>query len=274
MVAAALLLVMLTLLQDLVRARLQKTGYYFSESLLFSSFWWLFAPLWYGQYRWIQCSTNQPSVLQKEGIFSLIGAAVLPVGLHLILFPALVWAISAIAFNHTFRFEGTFTYALSEHLYLLLTLYLLPVLYARFIGVKKERVHSTNALEITGEKIAKQHGYPETFWVDGGSGSKIALPVCALAFCKSNTPYVNLHHSGKKHLHSTSLKALETQLDPARFVRIHKTTLVNVAFVTSVISRQNGDYDITLKSGEVLRVSRHFAAHFKERMEAFSLVLE
>jgi hypothetical protein len=63
---------------------------------------------------------------------------ILPVGLHLVLFPSLVWRISELFFDHTFRFERTLRYTISEHLYLIFAFYGLPVWYAWFIGVKNE----------------------------------------------------------------------------------------------------------------------------------------
>ena len=45
-----LILVTLTLVQDHLRSNLKNSAFYFSESFLFSSFWWLFAPFLFAQY--------------------------------------------------------------------------------------------------------------------------------------------------------------------------------------------------------------------------------
>lgn len=271
--ATVLLLVVLTMLQDFIRAQVQQTGYYVSESFLFSSFWWLFAPLWYGQCRFIQFCSKSQSTVPGGMALRMIGMLLLPVALHLVLFPSLVWLISAISFDHTFRFEGTLRYTLSEHFYLLFAFYSLPVLYAWFIGVKKEAV--ANPMDVAMAEAISSHPalYPETLWVDAGNNAKIAVSVSELIYCTANSPYVNLHFSGKKVLFPSTLKALEEQLDSGRFIRIHKTTLVNIEGVASIKSRQNGDYDITLKNGTELRLSRHYAAHFKTAMESISLGL-
>ena len=271
--ATVLLLVVLTMLQDYIRARVQQTGYYVSESFLFSSFWWLFAPLWYAQYKWFKLTTKPLPFLADKPAFRMPLLMILPVGMHLILFPSLVWGISALFFEHTFRFERTLSYTISEHLYLLFALYSLPVLYAWLIGVKKEAAANPN--DGATEEAISSHPvlYPDTLWVDAGNNAKIAVSVSELTCCTANSPYVNLHFPGKKYLYPSTLKALEEQLDPGRFIRIHKTTLVNIEYVASIRSRQNGDYDITLMNNLGLRVSRHYAAHFKTAMEAFSLGL-
>jgi len=259
------------MVQDYVRANVQQTGYYLSESFLFSSFWWLFAPLWYAQYCWFKLTTKPLPFLADKPAIRMPVLMILPVGMHLILFPSLVWGISALFFDHTFRFERTLRYTISEHLYLLFAFYSLPVLYAWFIGAKKEAVSNPKVGAM--EEAISSHPvlYPGTLWVDAGNNAKIAVSVSELTYCTANSPYVNLHFPGQKYLYSSTLKAFEEQLDPGRFIRIHKTALVNIACVVSIKSRQNGDYDITLKNGTALRVSRHYSAHFRARMEAFSL---
>ena len=42
--------IVLTLMQDFLRSELKNSSFYFSESFMFSSFWWLFAPLLFSQY--------------------------------------------------------------------------------------------------------------------------------------------------------------------------------------------------------------------------------
>lgn len=49
-----------------------------------------------------------------------------------------------------------------------------------------------------------------------------------------------------------------------KFIRIHKSNLVNIDFVESFVSRFNGDYDLTLSNNVTLRISRNYAADFKK----------
>lgn len=53
------------------------------------------------------------------------------------------------------------------------------------------------------------------------------------------------------------------KLDTRTFVRVHKSTIVNLEKVSSFKSRLNGDYDLLLKNGTIVRLSRTYAANFK-----------
>jgi DNA-binding LytR/AlgR family response regulator len=73
-----------------------------------------------------------------------------------------------------------------------------------------------------------------------------------------------LQTADKKHFHSATLKSLVAQLPPATFIRVHKSAIVNMAFVKSLQSRGNGDYDITMQNNSIVRLSRNYAAAFKQ----------
>ena len=61
----------------------------------------------------------------------------------------------------------------------------------------------------------------------------------------------------KKYLHKETLQALEEQL-PSTFARIHKSAIVNTAFIKELYSLLNGDYLVKLKSGQELKLSRNY----------------
>src|SRR5262249_4963401 len=68
--------------------------------------------------------------------------------------------------------------------------------------------------------------------------------------------YAELHLAGATHLLRATMADLEARLDPERFVRIHRATLVRVDCVREVIPAEHGDFDVVLDDGEVLRLSR------------------
>jgi two-component system, LytTR family, response regulator len=77
--------------------------------------------------------------------------------------------------------------------------------------------------------------------------------------------YITLHTSASKHIIYDSLTYLETRLDPSQFVRIHRSHIVNLAYVREIESLSNGDYKVLLKNGLILKWTRHF----KENLQAF-----
>src|SRR5690606_40968131 len=73
------------------------------------------------------------------------------------------------------------------------------------------------------------------------------------------TPYISIHLESKKYLHSETLKSICKQLDSNVFVRVHKSTVVNILKTNSFKSRPHGHYHFPLKSGELVKVSRTYA---------------
>jgi two-component system LytT family response regulator len=70
--------------------------------------------------------------------------------------------------------------------------------------------------------------------------------------------YVRLHAHGKSHLLRETLGSLETQLDPRRFVRIHRSTIVNIERIKELQPQSHGEYTVILQSGAQLRLSRSY----------------
>lgn len=70
--------------------------------------------------------------------------------------------------------------------------------------------------------------------------------------------YVELHLEGRRHLYRTPLSHLADRLDPRRFVRIHRSTVVNVERVRELEPTPQGDWKLRLDTGAQLRLSRRF----------------
>jgi two-component system LytT family response regulator len=70
--------------------------------------------------------------------------------------------------------------------------------------------------------------------------------------------YVRFHARSKVFLLRTTMSALEESLDPRRFARIHRSTIVNLDRVREIRPEWHGDYDVVLTTGEVLRLGRRY----------------
>ncbi len=91
------------------------------------------------------------------------------------------------------------------------------------------------------------------------SGGKITfLPVEEIEWVEAQGDYVCLHTPGKKHLLREKISALEEQLSPERFLRIHRSTIVNVNRVKEMQPLYHGDYAVLLYDGTRLTLSRSF----------------
>lgn len=70
--------------------------------------------------------------------------------------------------------------------------------------------------------------------------------------------YVELHGSFGTELARRTMADLEAELAPQGFVRVHRSRLVRRAAIATIVTRQSGDFDITLRSGTVISGSRRF----------------
>jgi two-component system LytT family response regulator len=70
--------------------------------------------------------------------------------------------------------------------------------------------------------------------------------------------YVRLHCGGTSYLLRETMMSLEQSLDPERFTRIHRSTMVNADRVAEIQANACGDYDLILNTGERLRMSRGY----------------
>lgn len=92
------------------------------------------------------------------------------------------------------------------------------------------------------------------------------VPAATVAYVKSDGPYAELHTAdGSTHLIRESMKSLEKQLNPSRFCRIHRSTIINLDFVESVEPNYKDRYVVRLVTGERLDVSRRRRETFEDR---------
>ncbi len=245
--------VSLTLLLDGVESHFHHYSYYLSESLLFSSFWWLFIPLVYTQYLIIN--------LVSKKIYLAPAILLLSVA-HLILYSAIILIISAVLLENTFPFTQTFYYGLTEYGFVLLISYSLSYLILTRNNAKNSQVKtSTNVLTDDRPK-----SFIHTISITDGD-RHLTIETKDIQYIVANSPYVTIHHREKRYLYNETLKSISLKLDNKTFVRIHKSTIVNLQHIQFYKSRLNGDYDLTMKDGSTLRLSRNFVADFRTKFE-------
>jgi two-component system LytT family response regulator len=78
--------------------------------------------------------------------------------------------------------------------------------------------------------------------------------------------YVNLHVRGKTHLYRETIGGLQPLLDPHHFVRIHRSTIVNIDRIKELQPYSHGEYLVILHDGTKLKLSRGYRAQLQERL--------
>lgn len=84
-----------------------------------------------------------------------------------------------------------------------------------------------------------------------------------IMWIESDEGYNSIQTKDRKYLVSTSLKELINDLDPHKFKRIHKSTIINTGLICELKSRRNGDYDVLLQDGSKFRLSRNYTDSLK-----------
>ncbi len=82
------------------------------------------------------------------------------------------------------------------------------------------------------------------------------LPVERIDYVTASGPYAELHVDGETHLIRERMTHLEARLDPRRFYRVHRSAIVQLDRVETVLNRPGGDYAVQLRGGVRLPVSR------------------
>jgi two-component system, LytTR family, response regulator len=78
--------------------------------------------------------------------------------------------------------------------------------------------------------------------------------------------YVSIHAGGRSHLLRKTMAEIETELDPERFVRVHRSAIVNLDRVRELHPLFRGDSVLVLQDGTKLRLSRARREEFERRL--------
>jgi two-component system LytT family response regulator len=90
------------------------------------------------------------------------------------------------------------------------------------------------------------------------TGRTIFLLTEEIDWIESAGNYLKLHAGRESHLVRERMSQLESKLDPSKFVRIHRSTLVNIDRIKEMQPLFNGDQLVTLRDGKQLTMSRTY----------------
>jgi len=105
------------------------------------------------------------------------------------------------------------------------------------------------------QRLPSQRVRPDRLAVRDGDRVRLVDPA-RIRWIEAKQDYAELHTADGTHLIRRTMHELEDELDPSWFVRIHRSTLVNLREVVELRPLFRGEYDVLLRDGTELRLSR------------------
>jgi two-component system LytT family response regulator len=107
-------------------------------------------------------------------------------------------------------------------------------------------------------------GFPRRFLVKG-DGQMYFVAVDDVDWIEAYGNYVRLHVGKGVHLIRETLGNIERKLDPTRFARVHRSSIVNLDRVARMDLWGAGDYVVLLKDGTKLKLSRWYRSRIEQQ---------
>lgn len=99
------------------------------------------------------------------------------------------------------------------------------------------------------------------------SGRIYFVKIADIDWCEAAGNYIRVHVGPNAHLIRETMNRLESQLDAHQFVRVHRSTIVNVDRILELRSSFNGEHVVVLRSGTRLTMSRGYRELLQERLK-------
>ena len=117
--------------------------------------------------------------------------------------------------------------------------------------------------ELTARKIDELQKKPAPKLVIRDGGHVTWVPQDEIEWIDAAGDYMCVHANGETHIMRETMKRLEKGLDPSILQRVHRSTIVNIHQICEMQSHINGEYFLTLKSGQKLKLSRSYKHKLK-----------
>jgi two-component system LytT family response regulator len=113
-----------------------------------------------------------------------------------------------------------------------------------------------------------QESQPAQRLVIRNQGQVLFVNVTDIDWIEAAGYYACLHVAGETHIMRRTLSELERDLGEDRFIRIHRSIIVNLERIHGLETRETGEYEVVLKSKVRVRLSRRFRKRLQDRLDA------
>ena len=94
------------------------------------------------------------------------------------------------------------------------------------------------------------------------------ISVTSVDWIEAANNYAVLHCGGVDHVFGETLASLEARLDPAKFLRVHRSTIVNTARIVAVHTMIGGVYELELRGGTRVKTGRQYRDRIRKLLGA------
>ena len=98
------------------------------------------------------------------------------------------------------------------------------------------------------------------------AGQILFLRISEIDWIEAADYYACLHVGSATHLLRRSMSDLDRDLDPDIFCRIHRSAIVNLNRVRTLVLNEDGERDVLLENGTTLRSSRRYRKQLQARL--------
>jgi two-component system, LytTR family, response regulator len=136
--------------------------------------------------------------------------------------------------------------------------------FRRALNRIRDRLHAPEHRRSAVRVAREQTGASDRLLVPAGDGLRM-IDSASIHSLEADDNYVRVQTTDQTYLLRRTLRDLLRQLGEQRFVRIHKSVAVNIAEIDALTPLFKGDYELRLRSGKLLRLSRRYTTELFNR---------
>lgn len=139
----------------------------------------------------------------------------------------------------------------------------------RLRETRRAHTKDTNSFGPELEQLVSRRFRPGEIWewmaVKDRRGTRL-ITTDDIDWIEAADVYVTVHSGTNEYLYRAGLFTVASHLDPFRFVRIHRSSVVNLRSVSFLERRQHGEFEVVLKDGTRLLLSRSYKAQVESML--------
>lgn len=104
-------------------------------------------------------------------------------------------------------------------------------------------------------------------------GRAVFVHVQEIDWIEARRNYLRLHKGADSYVIRRTMRGMEASLDPGKFLRIHRSAIVNIEQIEELLPMPRGEYGVRLRSGSTLTLSRGYRRRVAPRLSGLSPLL-